>query len=31
VAGSAVFKGDGVADYRKTVAQLRAAAEAGRT
>lgn len=31
VAGSAVFKGDGVEDYRKTVALLRSAAEAGRT
>ncbi|MCZ7888875.1 MULTISPECIES: ribulose-phosphate 3-epimerase [Agrobacterium] len=31
VAGSAVFKGDGVDDYRKTVALLRSAAEAGRT
>ncbi|MCZ7851037.1 MULTISPECIES: ribulose-phosphate 3-epimerase [Agrobacterium] len=31
VAGSAVFKGDGVDDYRKTVALLRTAAEAGRT
>lgn len=30
VAGSAVFKGDGVDDYRKTVAALRAAAETGR-
>ncbi|MGQ2952806.1 MAG: ribulose-phosphate 3-epimerase [Agrobacterium sp.] len=31
VAGSAVFKGDGVEDYRKTVSLLRAAAEAGRS
>lgn len=31
VAGSAVFKGDGVEDYRKTVALLRSAAKAGRT
>ncbi|WP_395774497.1 ribulose-phosphate 3-epimerase [Agrobacterium pusense] len=30
VAGSAVFKGDGVEDYRKTIALLRTAAEAGR-
>ena len=30
VAGSAVFKGDGVVDYRKTIALLRTAAEAGR-
>ncbi|CUX13614.1 ribulose-phosphate 3-epimerase [Agrobacterium genomosp. 3] len=31
VAGSAVFKGDGVEDYRKTVSLLRTAAEAGRS
>lgn len=30
VAGSAVFKGDGVEDYRKTVAMLRASAISGR-
>ena len=30
VAGSAVFKGQGVEDYRKTVAAVREAAEAGR-
>jgi ribulose-phosphate 3-epimerase len=30
VAGSAIYKGDGVEDYRKTVAALRASAEAGR-
>ena len=31
VAGSAVFKGEGVEDYRKTVSLLRTAAEAGRS
>ncbi|WP_296106365.1 ribulose-phosphate 3-epimerase [uncultured Agrobacterium sp.] len=31
VAGSAIFKGDGVDDYRKTVSALRASAESGRT
>lgn len=31
VAGSAVFKGDGVEDYRKTVSLLRTEAEAGRS
>jgi ribulose-phosphate 3-epimerase len=31
VAGSAVFKGDGVEDYRKTVSLLRTAAEAGQS
>ena len=31
VAGSAVFKGDGVEDYRKTVSLLRTAAEDGRS
>lgn len=31
VAGSAIYKGDGVEDYRKTVTALRASAEAGRT
>lgn len=31
VAGSAIFKGDGVEDYRKTVSLLRTAAEAGRS
>jgi ribulose-phosphate 3-epimerase len=30
VAGSAIYKGDGVDDYRKTVTALRQAAEAGR-
>ena len=30
IAGSAIFKGKGVEDYRKTVSALRAAAEAGR-
>ncbi len=30
IAGSAIFKGAGVEDYRKTVSALRAAAEAGR-
>ncbi|MNF06273.1 ribulose-phosphate 3-epimerase [compost metagenome] len=30
VAGSAVFKGDGVDDYRKTVSAIRTAAESGR-
>ena len=30
VAGSAIFKGKGVDDYRKTVATLRQAAEGGR-
>jgi len=30
VAGSAVFKGDGVDDYAKTVSALRASAESGR-